>query len=185
MFLRDDSAIVIDFMPKGHAVGRPEPLAQVIGDKYFTLLEVVGREGIALKHGDRVYIGEGERKEIGQIKRRISVAELTTFARSELPFVVERIVRDNEARFVDFFSKSPPISTRVHQLELLPGIGKKHMWAILEERKKGSFKSFEDIRGRIRLLPDPVSLIVKRVMKELENESERFRLFVAGPSRRF
>lgn len=185
MFLRDDSAIVIDFLPKGHAIGRPEPLAQVVGDKYFTLLEVVGREGLTLKHGDKVYIGEGERKEIERIKRRITVVELTTFARSELPFVVERIVKENEGRFVDFFSKSPSVSTRVHQLELLPGIGKKHMWDILEERKKGPFKSFEDIRARIKLLPDPVGLIVKRVMKELENENERFRLFVAGPMRRF
>lgn len=185
MPLRDETAVVLDFLPKGHATGRPEPLAQLLGDKYFTLLEAVAREGVTIKHGDKVYIGEGERKEIDHIKRRIAIAELTTFARSELPFIVEKVVRDNEARFVDFYNKSQPVSTRTHQLELLPGIGKKHMFDILAERKKGPFKSFEDIKVRIHLLSDPAGLIARRILKELENEEERFRLFVLGPPRRF
>lgn len=184
MPLRDETAVVLDFMPRGHAAGKPEPIAQLLGDKYFTILEAVAREAVTLKHGDRVYIGDGERKEIDHVKRRITVAELSTFARNELPFIVEKVVRDNEARFVDFYNKSQPISTRTHQLELLPGIGKKHMFDILDERKKGPFKSFEDIKNRVRLLPDPADLIVKRVVMEIENENERFRLFAMGPPMR-
>ncbi|MBU5558060.1 MAG: DUF655 domain-containing protein [Candidatus Aenigmatarchaeota archaeon] len=184
MPLRDETAVVLDFLPKGHATGKPEPLAQLLGDRYFTLLEAVAREGVTIKHGDKVYIGEGERKEIDHIKRRITINELTSFARNELPFIVEKIVRDNEARFVDFYNKSQPISTRVHQLELLPGIGKKHMFDILAERKKAPFKSFDDVKNRIRLLSDPAGLIAKRIIKELENENERFRLFVLGPQQR-
>lgn len=40
-FLRDENVIVLDFLPRGHSIGRQEPIAQVIGEKYFSLLEVV------------------------------------------------------------------------------------------------------------------------------------------------
>ena len=185
-FLRDDNCIVLDFLPRGHSTGRQEPIAQIMGDKYFSLLEVVVKRDVVIKNGDLVYIGEDKRDKIDHIKRRITVRELTTFARSELPFVVERLVKENEQRFVDFFNKARPVSTRLHQLELLPGVGKKHMWDIIEDRKKnGPFKSFEDIKQRIKLMPDPANTISKRIMEELENENVRYRLFVSGPQRRF
>jgi len=184
-FLRDDNCIVLDFLPKGHSTGRQEPIAQVIGNKYFSLLEVIIKRDIAIKNGDLVYIGEGKRDQVDHIKRRITVRELTTFARSELPFVVEKLVKENEQRFVDFFNKANPVSTRLHQLELLPGVGKKHMWDIIGERKKGPFTSFEDIKKRIKLMPDPVNTVVKRILEEIENEDVRYRLFVAGPQRRY
>jgi len=184
-FLRDENVIVLDFLPRGHATGRQEPLAQVIGNKYFSLLEVVVRKDVNIKSGDVVYIGESKRDHIDHIKRRITIKDLTTFARSELPFVVEKLVKENEPRFVNFFNNARPISTRLHQLELLPGVGKKHMWDIINERKKGEFKSFEDIRKRIKLMPDPVNAIIKRIMEELESNIVRYRLFVAGPVRRF
>jgi putative nucleotide binding protein len=102
-----------------------------------------------------------------------------------LPFVVEKLVKENETRFVNFFNTAQPISTRFHQLELIPGIGKKHLWDIIGERKKNPFTSFEDIKKRIKLMPDPANSVIKRVMEELEDEDIRFRLFVAGPTRRF
>lgn len=181
---RDDLAVVLDFLPKGRATGRPEPLAQVMGVNYFGLLEVVIRPEAIVKHGDKVYIGEGERKEVDHIKRRISSNELTSFARNELPAQVDKLVRESEAKYVEFYNKAAPITVRTHQLELLPGIGKKHMWDIIGERKKGPFKSWEDIKARIKLLPDPASLIVKRIVLEIENEDERFRVFAVGPARR-
>ena len=185
-FLRDDNVIVLDFLPRGHAVGRGEPIAQVLGDKYFSLLEVVIRREMTLKSGDKIYIGEGKRDHVDHIKGRISVKDLTTFARSELPYVVEKMVKENEQRFVDFFNKAQPISTRLHQLELLPGVGKKHMWDIIEDREKnGPFKDFEDVKKRIRLMPDPATSVIKRIMEELENDEVRYRLFVAGPPKRF
>jgi putative nucleotide binding protein len=184
-FLRDDNVIVLDFLPRGHSIGRQEPIAQVIGDKYFSLLEVVVKKDVILKSGDKTYIGEAKRDKIDHIKKRIIVNELTSFAKSELPFVVEKLVKENEPRFVDFFNKSQPISTRLHQLELLPGIGKKHLWDIIDERKKGPFASFEDVKNRIKLMPDPANSIIKRIMEELENDNIRFRLFVSGPTKRF
>jgi putative nucleotide binding protein len=184
-FLRDENVVVLDFLPRGHSTGRMEPIAQVLGDQYFSLLEVVVKSDAELKSGDKVYIGESKRDKVDHIKRRLSVNELTSFAKSELPFVVEKLVKENEAKFVEFFNKSQPISTRTHQLELLPGIGKKHLWDIIDERKKGPFTSFEDIKNRIKLMPDPSSAVVRRVMEELEQDDIRFRLFVAGPTKKF
>ena len=57
-FLRDENVIVLDFLPRGHSTGRQEPIAQVIGEKYFSLLEVVVKKDIILKSGDKTYIGE-------------------------------------------------------------------------------------------------------------------------------
>lgn len=186
MFLRDENAIVLDFLPMGYATGRkPEPIAQVLGEKYFSLLEVVPRRDVTLKQGDKIYIGEAKREQIDHIKRRITIKDLTNFAKAELEHIIEEMVAKNEQKFVEFFNKAQPVTTRLHQLELLPGIGKKHMWSIIEERKRGDFKSFEDIKNRIKLLPDPKASVIKRILEELENEEERYRLFVAGPVKRY
>jgi len=83
----------------------------------------------------------------------------------------------NEARFVEFFNKAGAVNTRVHQLELLPGIGKKHMGSILERREEKEFENFEDIRKRVSLLPDPEKAIVKRILLELQG-NEKHMLFV-------
>ena len=185
MFLKDENVIVIDFLPRGHSTGRQEPIAQVIGTKYFSLLEVVVKADVVLKNGDIVYIGDEKRDKIDHIKRRINTRELTSFSKSELPFIVEKLVKENETKFVNFFNTAQPLSTRLHQLELLPGVGKKHMWDVIDERKNGPFTSFEDIKKRIKLMPDPMSSIIKRVMEELEDDNIRYRLFVAGPVKRF
>lgn len=174
---KDEYAIVLDFLPKGYGYGKPQPLAQVIGTETFTLLEVIPREGVVLKPGDKVYIGSGKREEIMSIKRRINYDKLTAFAKSELEEVVRRIVNENEQKFVDFYNKAQPVTVRLHQLELLPGIGKKHMWELLEERKKEPFKSFEDIKTRIKILPNPKELVIKRILMEIKGEGDKYRLF--------
>ncbi len=185
MILRDEKAIVLDFSPIGRATGRPEPTAQVIGTKYFSLLEVVTRKDVMLKQGDLIYIGEDKREQVDHIKRRITSKELTNFARMELENIVKKIVDESEQRFVEFFNKAQSITTRLHQLELLPGIGKKHLWDIIDERKKGPFKSLEDLKARVKLLPDPKGAVIKRILEELEDENAKYRIFVAGPVKKF
>ena len=185
MFLKDENVIVLDFLQHGHSIGRQEPIAQVIGTKYFSILEVVVKQDVILKNGDLVYIGDDKRDKIDHIKRRIGINELTSFAKSELPFIVEKLVKENEPRFVEFFNTARPLSTRLHQLELLPGVGKKHMWDVIDERKKGPFKNFEDIKSRIKLMPDPMGSVIKRIMEEIEDDNIRYRLFVAGPVKKF
>ena len=180
----EDYAYVLDFMPYGHPddkrpLHRREPLAQVVGDKYFTLLEVSLKKDANPLVMDRLYIGKGERDAVNKIKRRLRYDDLTPAARSELPFVLEHIVKQQEDRFVEFFNRSESITTRLHQLELLPGIGKKTMWAILDERKKEPFKSFDDISKRVKGLQHPEKLIVNRIIEELRQPNIKYRLFTA------
>ncbi len=177
--MKDDWVIVLDFLPNGiPGRGGSEPIAQVIGEKYFSLLEVVPREDVKLSLGDRVYVGEGTREKIKYIKKSISIKELTAFSRSELEGIIEDLVREEEDRFVEFFNKAGSISTRMHSLELLPGVGKKHMWELLDERKVKPFESYNDLDKRVSLLPDPQKMIIKRIMLELRGDDPRHRLFV-------
>ena len=53
------------------------------------------------------------------------------------------------------------------------------MWEILEARKEKEFTSFEDIKKRVKLIPDPERLIVKRILAELNNE-DKYKLFVGS-----
>jgi len=150
----------------------------VLGERFFNLLEVSVKEGVSLKPGDRVYIGPEKREKVKRIRGRIRYDELTSMAKDELVKVLEKLVTENEKRFVEFFNRATPISTRLHSLELLPGIGKKHMWEIIKKRKVKPFESFEDLRKRIPMLPDPKRMIVRRIIEELEGK-DRHRLFVA------
>jgi len=171
----EEYAIVLDYTSKG--IGRAEePSAQVIGKRYFTLLEVVPSS--EMKIFETVYVGKEKRDKIKSIKRRLSYDELTGNAKAELESAVEQIVKEDQKRFVDFYNSSTPISVRMHQLELLPGIGKKHLNQLLTEREKKPFESFEDIEKRIPFLPNPFKLVVKRILEEITNPGEKYYLFV-------
>ena len=98
-------------------------------------------------------------------------------AKSELSYIIEKLVDKNEENFVKFFNKAGPLNTRMHQLELLHGIGKKHMLTILEVRDEKEFKNFKDIKERVKLLPDPEKAIIRRILLELEGNEKHY-LFV-------
>jgi len=153
------------------------PLAQAIGKKTLILLELVPRRGEKLDVGEEVYIGEGKRDKIYYILGRLHRDKLTESAKNQLQDFVEKIVKETEQRFVDFFNKSEAINKRLHQIELLPGFGKRHMQEILKQRKEQEFVSFEDMKKRIQNLPDPEKAIQKRILAELIN-TERYNLFV-------
>lgn len=66
---------------------------------------------------------------------------------------------------------------RVHQLELLPGIGKKHMVELLDQRRDKPFESFNDIKTRVSLIPDPEKTVIRRILLELEGNENHY-LFI-------
>lgn len=178
--IKDENAIVLDFLPHGKASDRKaEPLVQAIGEKFFNLLEIVLREGESAKTGDKIYIGEEKRDKVKYIRGRINYDELTNFAKSELESTILDFISGDEKRFVNFFNIAAPITTRLHSLELLPGIGKKHLWDVINERKKKPFETFQDLQGRVKMLPDPKKTIAKRIIEELE-EKDRYNLFVGS-----
>jgi len=176
---KDDYAIVLDFLHSGRPGDRKaEPIAQAVGEKYLNLLELAIKDGVALKSGDRVYIGADKRDQVQYIRSRIDYRDLTNFAKGNMEDVLTALIGTDEARFVDFFNKAGPVTTRMHSLELLPGVGKKHMWEIIKVRRERPFDSFDDLRKRVTMLPDPKKIVVKRIIEELENK-DGHRLFVS------
>ena len=175
---KEEYAIILDYLPNGYPLERKMmPLAQAIGEVNLTLLELVPRRGISLEIGERVYIGDGKRDKIYYILGRLSREKLTESAKNTLQEFIKKVISERESRFVEFFNKSEAINKRIHQIELLPGLGKKHMQEILKQRKEKPFESFADMKKRIQNLPDPEKAVEKRIIKELTS-LERHNLFV-------
>ncbi|MEK6926748.1 MAG: DUF655 domain-containing protein [Nanoarchaeota archaeon] len=174
---KDEYAIILEFLPNGYPLeGKMMPIAQAIGKTNLTLLELVPRRGINLEIGQEVYIGEGKRPEIYYIFGRLKREKLTESAKVQLQEFIKKVVEEKEKEFIDFFNKAQAINKRIHQIELLPGVGKKHMQEILKQRQDKEFESFEDLKNRVQNLPDPKKAIEKRIFKELTS-LERYNLF--------
>lgn len=179
--LMEDYAYILDYLPSGnpidvHVEHRSKPIAQAVGEDYFMLLELAPKRGVSLSPGERVYIGRGFREKIAFIYCRIDYDALTSFAKDMLPQIVEKIVTEREKVFVEIFNIAQPITIKLHALELIPTIGKKHLRIILEERKRKPFESYKDLveRGKIS---NPVKLLTERILKELMGR-EKYYLFV-------
>jgi len=175
--VKEEHAIVLDYLPNGYPLEKKMmPIAQAVGEENLTLLELVPRRGSALEVGEKVYIGEGKRDKVYYILGRLKRERLTETAKTELQEVISRIVNENQERYVKFFNKADAINKRLHQIELLPGLGKKHMQEILKQREEKEFESYEEMRERVQNLPDPKKAIEKRIFQEL-TVMERYNLF--------
>ncbi len=175
---KEEYALVLDFLPYGYPLENfRSPIVQAVGKNTLTLLHLAPRKGLSFEPKEEVYIGEGKRDKIQFIKGKLHREKLTENAKANLLEIITKYVQDNEPRFVEFFNSATAMNTRLHQLELLPGCGNKHSKAILGERDKGPFVSFEDIRKRVANLPDPQKIIEKRIFEEL-TEMQRYNLFI-------
>ena len=175
---KEEHAIILEYLPNGYPLEKKMmPVAQAIGENNLTLLELVPRRGISLQIGEKVYIGDGKRDKIYYILGRLPKDKITESAKTQLQEFIKQIVKEGENKFVDFFNKAEAINKRIHQVEFLPGFGKKHMQEILKQRKEKPFESFEDMKKRIANLPDPEKSVEKRIFQELTG-NERYRLFV-------
>lgn len=179
----ESHAYVLDYLPNGRQTERgfhKEPLALGIGEGELKLLEMIPRPGAKIVPGDRIALlpEGGAPPPIDHVRRRIGFDELTVSARTELPVALEAIVKANSARYLRFFNEAPAVSRRFHLLELLPGIGKKTMQQIVDERRRAPFQSFEEIEERVHL-KNPERLVVGRIEQELSGVDDKYRLFVA------
>lgn len=178
----ENFAYVLDYLPNGRQTERGfhrEPLALALGEDELKLFEIVARPGTALPVGERIPLVPqgGVAPPIDHVRRRLAFDELTVAARTELTAALEKLVLGNSGRYLRFFNEAPAVSRRFHLLELLPGIGKKTMQLIVEERKKAPFPSFADLEARVHL-KNPERLIVGRIEQELSGVPDKYRLFV-------
>ncbi|MEZ5333737.1 MAG: DUF655 domain-containing protein [Methanolobus sp.] len=185
---KEEHAWILDYLPYGSTDDkRPsyqkKPIVQAVGEKHFVMMELVPKEGKVPDIQSRVYIGDGDRDLIDHVKHRIGYNDLSHGAQLELPFILENIVKHHEERFVQFFNDAHPITNRLHMLELLPGIGKKLMWAIIDERKKGKFQTLEELHERVGGVHSPQKVLVNRIIEELKDDNIKYRLFTTPPRR--
>lgn len=181
---KEVEAVVLDFLQWGYAndrrpLNQREPIIIAVGTDQFKLLELIAKPNVAINLHDKVYIGDGERKHVERVKRRISYDELTNTAKGELEIAVEEIIAESEMRFVEFYNTSISISLKMHMLNLLPGLGKKTLTDTLEQRQRKPFESFEDIRTRVKSLQKPEKFIRERIMLELEDPEEKYHIFTS------
>ena len=169
---KEEEVIILDYLKFGYVnpdrpTTRGMPIAQTIGVDKFTLIE---------------------RDKVNRVKGLLDFEKLTATSRIELEYAIKDIIKGKEDEYVKFFNEIDPLSIKLHKLELIPGIGKKHMNMILEEREKEPFKSFDDLKTRVPLLGDPVELLAKRVVLELDTTQvkrgkKKYYLFTQVPSR--
>jgi putative nucleotide binding protein len=175
------TAVVLDYLPHGRSDDdRPqyqkEPVAYAVGEAEFRLYEVILEEDVALGIDDDVVV-DPPAEGIARV-REVDYEDLSGGAQSELEYVVEDLVERQSDRFVDFYNEAQPITLRLHQLNLLPGIGKKLRNSILDERKRQPFEDFAELEERVAGLHDPEGVVVDRIMEELREDDLKYRTFV-------
>lgn len=175
---RERFVYVLDYLKDGnpldrHSWHRNKPLLQLIGEDHFILME-------AYPYRELFQLEERVDRDSDPTSLKVDVLinyeDLTTVARDTLLRVLSKIVSEKEKFFVDFFNKADSLTLKLHALELLPNIGKKTAWSIIEERKKKPFTSFKEIEERVGL-KDVKEIIVQRIIIEIKREDKYF-LFV-------
>lgn len=182
----EDYVYVLDHLPNGRGELPPykrRPVVYGVGENQFTLLELIPKKDVTFDLGERIYVGKDadKRKKIEKIKGRVNYEDLTSTAHGEFPYILLDMVHNLEERFIKFFNEASAISTRFHVLELLPGLGKKMMHEILDERRKKPFTGFQEMQDRIDFLRSPDKLIAKRIELELTDSNQKYRIFTRPP----
>lgn len=170
---------VLDFMKQGnpldkHNSHKNRPVMQLLGIDYFMLME-----GIPINSNIDFQIEQKLELDNSPVKidYHITYDDLTSVAKDELPKVIRKIIAEEKpSAFVDFFNKAEPLTLKLHALELLPGIGKKTLRIILEERKRQPFTDFKDIETRVGI-KDVIGILTERIIKEIQG-GEKYYLFV-------
>ena len=173
-------AVVLDYLPHGRADDdRPQyqkpPLAHALGTTDFQLYELVVEDPDAVSIGDELTV-DPPAEGIEEV-RSLGFDSLSSGATAELDHVVRELVGENEGRFVTFFNEAGPISLRLHQFNLLPGIGDKIRDALLDERERRPFESLDDVEERVAGLHDPMEIVVERIREEIRGEDVKYKLF--------
>lgn len=167
--------VVLDLMPHGH-VGdeKPswarKPVAQVLTFPDFVLYDVEFNKDSELKVQDKdTYSNFRNANKLGKVLRKIDYEDLTNTSKALIQSILEKEIKNYEDLFVNFFNKSTSITPRLHALKLIPGIGQKHMWEIIEARDRQEFVTFQDIADRTSI-SKPAKQIALRIIKELQRD---------------
>jgi len=173
------TAVLLDVLPNGRPdddrpQSRRSPVAYGLGNASFALYELSLDGDADVSVGDRIGL---DGPAVGRY-REVPFDDLTRNAAAEIEYAVEAIVDADEERFADFYNEAGPITLRLHRLNLLPGIGKKLRNDLLDERKRGPFEGFDDVKERIAGLHRPREVILERIVEEVRKSDLKYRTFV-------
>jgi putative nucleotide binding protein len=167
--------VILDLLMHGHLnEDKPSwaktPIAQVLTFPDFVLYEVKINKNSNLKVQEQetyeVFLNEDKLRDV---LNKIDYNDLTSTSKALILPILEKGVLNFEEEFINFFNNSTSITPRMHALKLLPGIGQKHMWEILEIRERQKFVTFQDISDRTSI-SSPAKLIAQRIIKELQRD---------------
>ncbi|MBN2155728.1 MAG: DUF655 domain-containing protein [Candidatus Lokiarchaeota archaeon] len=173
---------ILDILERGYvSSGRSTqfPLVQAIETPYFNLFELSYKRGADIKLQDKIVLGPGSL--VGKVRKRLTYHKLTQTAKDLLPSTIEIHIEDSEDYYVQFLNTAGPITTKRHKLSLLPGVGQKLLWEIIEQRNKAPFKSVADFDERIKSVHNIKNSIAKRILNEIIDDEEKHYLFVKRP----
>ena len=174
--------IILDILLHGHPEeDKPSwsktPLAQLITFPDFVLYEVkINRDSDIRVQEKNTYEEFVRQNKLRDVIKKIDYDDLTNTSKALIQPILEQEVKNYEEEFINFFNNSTAITPRMHALKLLPGVGQKHMWEILEARNRQKFTTFQDISDRTSI-SHPAKLIAQRIIKELEREGVKYYLF--------
>lgn len=167
--------VILDLLLHGHPEeDRPSwaktPIAQVLTFPDFVLYEVKINKNSDIKiQEQKTYEGFLNEDKLREVLKKIDFNDLTNTSKALIHPILENEVLKYEEEFINFFNNSTSITPRMHALKLLPGIGQKHMWEILEARERQKFVTFQDISDRTSI-SNPAKLISQRIIKELQRD---------------
>ncbi|MFX0005246.1 MAG: DUF655 domain-containing protein [Promethearchaeota archaeon] len=167
--------IILDLLLHGHPEDdKPSwaktPIAQVLTFPDFVLYEVKFNKNsdIAVQE-HKTYEEFLNEEKLKEVLKKIDYNELTSTSKALILPILEKEVLKYEEEFIKFFNNSTSITPRMHALKLLPGVGQKHMWEILDARERQKFVTFQDIADRTSI-SHPAKLIAQRIIKELQRD---------------
>jgi putative nucleotide binding protein len=174
--------VILDLLLHGHPEeDKPSwskaPIAQVLTFPDFVLYEVKCNRDSEIKVQEKntyeVFLNQNKLREV---IKKIDYKDLTNTSKALIQPILESGVLNYEEEFINFFNNSTSITPRMHSLKLLPGVGQKHMWEIIEARNRQKFTTFQDISDRTSM-SNPAKQISLRIIKELQREGVKYYLF--------
>lgn len=171
-------ALVLDYYPQGKSLSRKnaqafKPVVVIITFNKFQFFDAILTKGRKIQVGQLIDISQRGADRI--TLKEIRYNDLSDSAVKILPEMIKEIVNRLESRFINFLNVAQPLTTQMHQLQLLHGIGNKRLWQILEARKKTGFTDFNDFTNRTGI-SDPMSLFTNRILQEIKG-TEKYFLF--------
>jgi putative nucleotide binding protein len=167
--------VILDLLMHGHLEeDKPSwaktPIAQVLSFPDFVLYEVkINKNSNLQVQEQKTYEEFLNEDKVREVTNKIDYNDLTSTSKALIQPILEKEVLKFEEEFINFFNHSTSITPRMHALKLLPGIGQKHMWEILETRERQNFVTFQDISDRTSISA-PAKLIAQRIIKELQRD---------------